>query len=87
MIEVLIAKYVGRTIAANDAQTEVGHAVEMLARREWRRGVEDALTAFGLDADTIVGDMLEAGDNYYLERGVDRPMCGGLWLDWKPFEG
>lgn len=24
------------------------------------------------------------GDLHYLTQGVDRPMCGGIWLDWEP---
>jgi hypothetical protein len=26
------------------------------------------------------------GDNFYLDQGIDRPMCCGVWLDWRPTE-
>ena len=40
----------------------------------WRSGVESA----GKRLD------LMACDWYYMERGIDRDMCCGVWLDWNP---
>ncbi len=28
-------------------------------------------------------NLMEA-DFHYLDQGIDRPMCYGVWLDWKP---
>ena len=30
------------------------------------------------------GELVIDADLYYLNQGIDRPMCGGVWLDWKP---
>jgi hypothetical protein len=30
------------------------------------------------------GHLIMEADWFYIEAGVDRPMCGGVWLDWKP---
>lgn len=32
------------------------------------------------------GDLIVEADAYYLNQGIDRPMCGGVWLDWEPTE-
>lgn len=37
------------------------------------------------DALEILGEkqMIDC-DNYYLYKGINRPMCCGIWLDWEP---
>ncbi len=47
-----------------------------------RKGLLMAAEALGFDA----GQMLMNADNYYINQGIDRPMCGGEFLDWKSTE-
>jgi len=67
-------KHISRIRAVNESQTESEHLRLKLALESWRLGIEDA----GRRVDLI------ACDNYYLDQGVDRPMCCGVWLDWIP---
>jgi hypothetical protein len=40
-------------------------------------GFRDALTAMNIN-------QLIACDLHYLDQGIDRPMCCGVFLDWEP---
>lgn len=60
--------------AVNDAEDEHTHFERMLYLRAWRDGVE----ATGRKLDLCAADM------HYLNQGIDRPMCCGVWLDWVP---
>jgi hypothetical protein len=60
--------------AVNEATTEEGHRIRETMLQGWRKGVTDA----GGCVD------LCAADSYYLDQGIDRPMCCGVWLDWTP---
>ena len=63
----------------NNSKTRLEHD-------EWNvllNGFLDGVTAFSAVA---VGYLLMHGDEVQMGRGVDRPMCGGLWLDWEPQE-
>jgi hypothetical protein len=42
--------------------------------RGWREGIRDA----GIRLDLCAADL------EYIDRGIDRPMCAGLFLDWEP---
>lgn len=59
---------------ANNAETYDEH-----------REYENKITGF-LDCSRAVGftGLLSIGDMHYINQGIDRPMCGGLWLDWEP---
>ena len=48
---------------------------------EWVWGFRRALDVLG-----ILGEELIACDLHYLNQGIDRPMCGGAFLDWQPTE-
>ena len=58
----------------NKSTTEADHAKRYRELRIWREGVEDA----GRKLD------LMACDRHYIDKGIDRPMCCGVWLDWSP---
>ena len=58
----------------NKSTTREEHSLRDRDLRYWRIGVEDA----GLKLDLIGADM------YYINQGIDRPMCCGVWLDWEP---
>jgi len=60
----------------NNSITEWDHTLNLLYLRAWRDGVEDS----GRKLRLMDCDML------YIEKGVDRPMCCGVWLDWKPYD-
>lgn len=65
--------------AVNSAKTQREHE---LAEAK-RQGFFAALEAGGW-SEAGIGRLVMDGDTHYINRGVDRPMCGGVWLDWKP---
>lgn len=65
-------KHMHRVELVNRSKTGAEHSARELELRAWRQGVEDA----GLRIN------LCAADNFYLDQGIDRPMCCGVWLDW-----
>ena len=65
-------------IAANDEtvdEREHNRRVDFLYA--WKQGVHDARKSAGLL------EIYLNGDYHYIDLGVDRPMCVGLFLDWK----
>jgi len=70
--ETLHEKHILRIELVNRSTTEAEHSTRERDLRNWRAGVEDA----GSKLD------LCAADWYYLDQGIDRPMCYGVWLDW-----
>jgi len=75
-------RYVELVRACNEAATEDGHRHANEYAHAWLDGVAFALRMD--DAD--VGRILMAADTHYIDQGIDRPMCGGVWIDWKPKE-
>ena len=59
--------------AANNAETKFDH--DLATARI--NGFFDGLESVGMARNLIF-----EGDNYYLSKGIDRQMCGGLFLDW-----
>ena len=52
---------------------------------EWQlrlNGFLDGATACGSN----IGHLIMHADEVQMSRGVDRDMCGGVWLDWEPAE-
>ena len=68
----LYEKHIQMIERVNRSATEKEHSANERDLRNWRAGVEDA----GLKLD------LCAADWYYLNQGINRPMCCGVWLDW-----
>ena len=69
-------RYCALVDMANNSKTRSEHY-------EWKlrlNGFLDGVTAFGGNT----GHLIMHGDEVQMSRGVDRPMCGGLWLDWEP---
>jgi len=60
--------------AVNNAKTVEEYELLLLRLYSWRDGVSCA----GGEVDMIGADL------YYILQGIDRPMSGGVWLDWKP---
>ena len=68
----LYDEYIKHLIAVNDeTKSEDEHRLLKEWLRGWQRGVEDAS-----------GHRFN-GDYYYMDLGVDRPMCCGEFLDWR----
>ena len=68
----LYYEYIKRLVEVNDeTKTEMEHQRLKLEFNGWLQGVEDA-----------TGGLFN-GDYYYIEKGIDRPMCCGMFLDWK----
>lgn len=68
-------KHIELLEAVNNAKTQQEHD-----------RAEAVLEGFRLALDTIYGHgfSLMDADLYYLNQGVTRPMCCGVFLDWKP---
>jgi hypothetical protein len=60
--------------AVNNSQTELQHQLAEARLGGFREG----LRIGGYEPDLIAADM------HYLDQGIDRPMCCGVFLDWKP---
>ena len=66
--------YIEKVKVINAAKTEDEHSRLRLEVRAWAEGVRDAGGHI----------YLMDGDYHYIEQGIDRPMCCGIWLDWEP---
>lgn len=66
-------KHMHRIELVNRSTTEAEHTIRERELSSWRCGVEDA----GVKLTDLC-----ACDNYYLHRGINRPMAWGVWLDW-----
>ncbi len=71
----LFAKHIELVEAVNNSKRELEHN----AARQRLDGFRDALDICGIK-------QLIDCDNYYLEQGIDRPMCCGIFLDWQPYD-
>lgn len=67
-------KHMARIDAVNNTTTEAEHQSQAMRLDGWRAGIRDA----GGYVNLIAAD-LEQMD----ARGVDRPMCCGVFLDWQ----
>jgi|GEM_PF-4809864 len=72
----LTEKYIEKVIHLNNAVDLIEHKLLRNRLDGWTQGVKDC-----------GGKILwTRADNYYLNQGIDRPMCCGVWLDWAPQE-
>lgn len=62
--------------AVNNSRTKREHNDRQQHLWGWR----EAMRVVGYDLDMCAADM------HYIDQGVDRPMCCGVWNDWKPLE-
>lgn len=63
--------------AVNAAETEREHSWAECTLRGFREGV---CMVTGIHP----GELIMDADTHYLDQGIDRPMCGGIFCDWKP---
>lgn len=69
-------KYIELVDAVNNSKTRD----EYHQKRERLSGFLEGIEACGRHS----GFLLMYGDEVQEGRGVDRDMCGGMWLDWEP---
>ena len=67
-------KHIELVEAVNNSKTIEEHKKAKIYLQVFRAGVSNC--DYYLD--------LCGCDMYYIDKGIDRPMCGGVWLDWKP---
>ncbi len=69
-------KHIELVEAVNAATTEDEHRLAEARLRGFREAAE----ALGQS----VGWMMVDADLHYVDRGIDRPTCGGVFCDWRP---
>lgn len=71
-----LQKHIELVEAVNNAKTEREH-----------ENAENVLRGFRIAigyTDQSPGRQLIDCDLHYINQGIDRPMCCGVWLDWTP---
>lgn len=69
-------RFIQLIVAVNDSTTEQEHRENEIRLQTFKETVK----LFGYRLNLMAADM------HYLDKGVNRPMCCGVWLDWKPTE-
>jgi len=69
----LLEKHIEIVESVNNAQTNSEHQTASLRLN----GFREALNLMGIN------QLMEC-DMHYIEQGIDRPMCCGVFLDWEP---
>lgn len=72
-MEKLFDKHIALVEEVNNSTSEDQHSFAL----QKLRGFRDALDIIGVNH-------LCACDQFYLDKGINRPMCCGVWLDWTP---
>lgn len=67
-------KHIELVEAVNNATTEIEHSIADAKLHGFRLGLRHAGAKLNL-ADC---------DMFYIDQGIDRPMCCGVFLDWEP---
>lgn len=67
-----------------DKHIELIEAVNNSTTDEHHNYAQQRLYGFRNALEIMKVYQLSHCDNFYLEQGIDRPMCCGVWLDWKP---
>ncbi len=75
-VSFLTDKYISLVIKVNNSKTKEEHLENQNHLNSWMEGVKDS---------NGVVRLVEA-DLYYLNQGIDRPMCCGVFLDWRENE-
>ena len=73
----LRTKHIEMVEAVNTAKTEREHREADLRLEGFRKAIECVCPG-------CLGMFLIAADLHYINQGIDRPMCCGVWMDWKP---
>lgn len=70
-------KHIELVEAVNNAKTQQEHDLAEAVLKGFRLALAEAY-------DSELGFMLMDCDSHYMNQGIDRPMCCGVFLDWKP---
>lgn len=70
-------KHIELVEAVNNAKTQDEHDRAEAVLSGFRIALEESQSPF-------FGGLLMDCDRHYLDQGIDRPMCCGVFLDWKP---
>lgn len=73
------AKNISIVDAINGSKTRDIHS----RNEAFRQGFFEGLKCCGW-SDADVGRLIMDADMHQMNNGIDRPMCGGVWLDWEP---
>jgi len=68
--------YIELVEAANNANTDLEHF-------QYVSKTEGFLRCLSIINPQWAGDLIIAGDMYYLNQNIERPMTGGIWHDWR----
>jgi hypothetical protein len=77
----ILAEYLRIVQVINDSKAVSEH----ISGHDQLIGLKRCLTAMGW-SDADIGNLIMDGDRHYLSIGIDRPMVGGVFLDWQPAE-
>jgi len=69
----LFEKHIELVVKVNSADSELQHT---MAERE--------LYGFRMALEALNINQLMECDWHYIDQGIDRPMCCGVFLDWQP---
>jgi len=67
-------KHIELVEAVNNAKTKQEHREAEIRLETFR----DTLRLCGIKPSLMEMDL------YYIDKGIERPMCCGVWLDWEP---
>lgn len=71
--QLIFNNHIALVKAVNESKSEVEHSFRLAKLH----GFRDCLRLIG------VTQLIDC-DNFYLDQGIDREMCCGVFLDWKP---
>lgn len=73
-------------MSIHDRHIELVEAVNAAVNAREHELAEARLHGFRIACDLLrPGHRLRLGaDQFYIDEGIDRPMCCGVWLDWEP---
>lgn len=70
-------KHIELVEAVNNAKTQAEHDRAEAMLEGFRLALDESGSPF-------YGQLLMDCDRRYMDQGIDRPMCCGVFLDWKP---
>lgn len=66
-------KHIEMIDAVNNSTTQEEHKKNIYILDGWRKGVNDCGKSLSLISC----------DHHYIDLDINRPMCGGVWIDWE----
>ena len=69
------SSHIRNVIECNEAHTFFEHALRQAVLDGFREGI---IVGLGIS----LGSLMMEANSYYIIKGINRPMCGGVFLDW-----